>query len=323
MRRYANAASSHLQPRQYCIFEQSRAHNLAHIVAILCACPRSPQTANRRAPLPISQFFMAGEDLSKGHYSLSRCYITNDGSTCTGDACTSSSSNNCASDRVTVFEPQILCLYWECDNQYDNCNHDGYTVTWNAKDTGPCTADSQCTSGSCKGGDCCTEKGMSTGCTDCWQSNGVCKACSSQYDYTLTDYECIADADVSPPPPLPPSPSPPSPPPATYTGSCTAGSECTSGSCKGGNCCNSMAYGSMSAGCAACSYMEGNCETCSSGYTKDDMNSEWNTECVEDESSTTTSTSSTDVCSTACAGSTDKCTVTCPDGRVDQKLAAV
>ena len=68
------------------------------------------------------------------------------------------------------------------------------------------------------------------------------------------------------------------------TGSCTAGSECASGSCKQGQCCTSKG---MTAGCTDC-WSDGDCKTCSSGYTRTDH------ECVAD-CSTSAHTAHTDV----------------------------
>jgi len=135
----------------------------------------------------------------------------------------------------------------------------GYTLTYESEcdadapsiTTGSCAVSSQCYSGSCKGGNCCTEMGMSTGCIGCYL-NGTCSACSS--GHTLTDYECVVAAS---PPPSPP-------PPAVTTGDCSDDSECTSGSCKNGYCCTTKG---MTTGCTAC-YYDGTCFACGSGYTK-------------------------------------------------------
>ena len=75
----------------------------------------------------------------------------------------------------------------------------GYTLTsgqcsrWNG---GSCSSSSQCTSGVCRGGNCCGSKGRSTGCTDC-DSDGDCSTCSSGYlkergsTYYNSGYQCV------------------------------------------------------------------------------------------------------------------------------------
>ena len=55
------------------------------------------------------------------------------------------------------------------------------------KDTGSCSSNSQCTTGACKGGQCCNSKGVPSACTSCY-GDGDCKACSS--GYTLSRYSC-------------------------------------------------------------------------------------------------------------------------------------
>ena len=282
MSRYAENAASHL------LHPSGRSNAVrASSHVIMRVCPPSPKPlTNRLVPICISQYDIRNKAALKSTWST--CDITNSGSTCTGRACSSSSNNNCEAGPITISDdPQILCFHVICNNGWSDCKADAYSITW-LQIVGSCNADNECASGSCKGGNCCTEKGMSTGCTECWSStDGDCKTCS--YGYTRTDYECVADAMT--------------------TGSCTAGSQCASGSCKGGNCCTEKG---MSTGCTECySSTDGDCGTCGSGYTLTD----W--ECVA-----TPSSSSSDVCSTACAGTTDGCTASCPSGRVHERLAA-
>ena len=51
-----------------------------------------------------------------------------------------------------------------------------------------CTSFSSCSSGVCRGGNCCNRKGKSTGCTDC-NSDGDCRTCSA--GYKKSSYECF------------------------------------------------------------------------------------------------------------------------------------
>ena len=75
-----------------------------------------------------------------------------------------------------------------------------------------CTDGTECSSGSCKGGNCCSTKGDTRGCAACSETSGDCTRCydhdGSTIDpyYSLTDGECV---DVPPPPPSTSSYSPP------------------------------------------------------------------------------------------------------------------
>ena len=59
-------------------------------------------------------------------------------------------------------------------------------VVGGKSDGGSCSSSSQCTSGVCRGGNCCGPKGRSTGCTVC-DSDGDCSTCSSGYMYIKTE----------------------------------------------------------------------------------------------------------------------------------------
>ena len=66
-------------------------------------------------------------------------------------------------------------------------------VSAGSADGAPCplksyTTDGGCTSGVCRGGNCCGPKGRSGGCTDC-DSAGDCSVCSS--GHTLTGSQCF------------------------------------------------------------------------------------------------------------------------------------
>ena len=88
-----------------------------------------------------------------------------------------------------------LYVMFYCHNYYYNC-----PIKWKAsydclgyhikQETGSCTSNSQCNSGSCKGGNCCTTKGLSAGCTSCY-GDGDCKACDSAY--YISSYQCYPD----------------------------------------------------------------------------------------------------------------------------------
>ena len=56
-----------------------------------------------------------------------------------------------------------------------------------------CSSNTQCTSGVCRGSNCCGYKGRSTGCTDCSYS-GVCSSCSS--GYSLNNGQCVGSCCV-------------------------------------------------------------------------------------------------------------------------------
>lgn len=62
---------------------------------------------------------------------------------------------------------------------------------------GSCYSSSECSSGTCRGGNCCNSKGKSTGCTDC-DSDGDCATCSS--NYIKSNFECFLSTTPSPPP---------------------------------------------------------------------------------------------------------------------------
>lgn len=63
------------------------------------------------------------------------------------------------------------------------------TGTTRTGDGGPCSVSSSCSSGVCRGGNCCNAKGRSDGCSDC-DSDGDCSICTS--GYTKKSYECFA-----------------------------------------------------------------------------------------------------------------------------------
>ena len=71
-------------------------------------------------------------------------------------------------------------------------------VSAGSADGAPCplksyTTDGGCTSGVCRGGNCCGPKGRSGGCTDC-DSAGDCSVCSS--GHTLTGSQCFCTAST-------------------------------------------------------------------------------------------------------------------------------
>lgn len=55
---------------------------------------------------------------------------------------------------------------------------------------GSCSSDTQCTSGSCKGGRCCGSSGTSPGCTAC-NSVGGCASCGSDYTLSTSESRCF------------------------------------------------------------------------------------------------------------------------------------
>lgn len=61
-------------------------------------------------------------------------------------------------------------------------------------DGGSCSSSSSCSSGVCRGNNCCNAKGRSTGCLDC-DSDGDCGQCDT--GYTKRNYECFASSASS------------------------------------------------------------------------------------------------------------------------------
>jgi len=159
------------------------------------------------------KFKVQNED-GTGFWENSVCEIHSSGERCSGPACASSSNNNCDSGTIRLSEPQIVCLVFDCENSWADCNVRSWkfgTVAVSERpppsppppsppprpvSVGSCTTNSQCASGSCKGGFCCTTKGMTTGCTACYDStDGDCRTCSSGYE--LSNYECVASSSAS------------------------------------------------------------------------------------------------------------------------------
>jgi hypothetical protein len=68
----------------------------------------------------------------------------------------------------------------------DSCPTPSPTV----KSTGYCSSDDECGMGDCKGGYCCTTKGMSTGCMECHAGDGECNSCGLGYRLSY-NYECV------------------------------------------------------------------------------------------------------------------------------------
>ena len=74
------------------------------------------------------------------------------------------------------------------------------------KDTGSCSRALDCTTGVCRGGFCCSKKGVSEGCIKCFKNGGACKKCTTKYD--LRNFTCVNKDSGS------------------SVGSCDGGSEC-------------------------------------------------------------------------------------------------
>ena len=75
-----------------------------------------------------------------------------------------------------------------CASGYTKTNYECFPAAAKTSDGGSCSASSSCSSGTCRGGNCCNSKGRSAGCTDC-DSDGDCATCSSGYTSTL--FECF------------------------------------------------------------------------------------------------------------------------------------
>ena len=187
-------------------------------------------------------------DDTKYYFRAARCNV--DDFTCTGDGCHSfgSKNNDCKADFTLsdASKYEKVCLEMKCKNSIfgtnckaDRINYNGYGPL--KQTTGSCNDGSDCASGVCKAGECCTAKGLGDGCIDCFLSDGSCQTCRS--GYTLSNNQCFLDAGKE-------------------TGSCTFDNECRSGSCKGGSCCTTNG---MSTGCTKC-FFDGDCQACSSGY---------------------------------------------------------
>lgn len=96
-----------------------------------------------------------------------------------------------------------------------------------------------CSSGICRGNNCCSSKGSAEGCTNCG-IDGDCTECGS--GFYLSAYTCKKMGSNG--------------------GSCSTGDTCTSGDCRGGNCCGQLG---QTTGCTDCDN-KGDCATCSSNY---------------------------------------------------------
>ena len=147
----------------------------------------------------------------------------------------------------------------------------------NTKKIGACTSNGDCTSDSCKGntntnpdlGGCCTTKGLTAGCTDCYSIDGDCKHCDA--NFYLKDYACVACATGKTSPARSSSISacigsssvPAQGSSTKETGSCTNNGDCTSNSCKESQCCTTKG---TTPGCNACYYSAGDCKTCDANY---------------------------------------------------------
>ena len=102
-----------------------------------------------------------------------------------------------------------------------------------------CTSIGDCTSGVCRGGNCCGPKGRSRSCTDC-DTVGDCSVCSSGHTLTSSG-ECVGSISDG--------------------GTCSSSSQCISGICQGSHCCKGR-----SGGCTGCN-SAGDCSVCSSAHT--------------------------------------------------------
>ena len=130
---------------------------------------------------------------TSSYYSAGFRYYS-DGGTSTTVTCFNMASNI----RVGAEESNIY-VYVVCENSYYNCpiKFDVRLVCLTpskTSDGGSCSSPSQCTSGVCRGSNCCGSKGRSTGCTDC-DSDGDCDTCSS--GYTNSNYQCVASKKSS------------------------------------------------------------------------------------------------------------------------------
>jgi hypothetical protein len=81
-----------------------------------------------------SQFSMENKAGST-YIESSKCDISSSGTICDGPACTSRYNNNCKEARGIIFEPQIMCATFKCNNWSEDCNVDSFSVTFYPKPT--------------------------------------------------------------------------------------------------------------------------------------------------------------------------------------------
>lgn len=76
-----------------------------------------------------SQFRVEDDDETVW-YPASKCYISGNGKKCSGDACVSTSGNDCSSGKGTISRPRILCLRFYCRNWLASCDVASWRVTY-------------------------------------------------------------------------------------------------------------------------------------------------------------------------------------------------
>lgn len=129
-----------------------------------------------------------------------------------------------------------------------------------------CSANTGCTSGSCKGGVCCNDDGKAASCESCAANNGgSCNKCE-QVGTFLKEGSCLAKFEAG--------------------NACEGGVQCAGGSCKGGYCCNSEG---RHPGCQTCGN-DGGCADTTTPYNGTPTTSSTTT---TTESTTTTATETT------------------------------
>lgn len=85
---------------------------------------------------PSRQFTVENDEGSVYLDTNGKCDITDSGTSCTGYACTSSNNNNCDRTLRSGIEAQKICIVMKCNNFWENCDVDAYTVGFYTSSSG-------------------------------------------------------------------------------------------------------------------------------------------------------------------------------------------
>ena len=185
---------------------------------------KSPQNFATATERKLVRHLYGSSNRCECNQCLQECRCGNADSSYGCRACCGGTSN-CASGCPSSYKGD-----GECDSACNNaaCNYDNGDCALKS-DGASCSYGSQCSSGTCRGSNCCNYKGRSTGCTDC-DSYGSCSSCSS--NYYRSSSQCYACPNGKTSSSGSTSSSQCTTPKKSNGAVCSYGSQCSSGVCK-------------------------------------------------------------------------------------------